>query len=160
MSHTPTTWMPRDRWDALVRGDDCPLCLECHSYEQANAYGYTITDLQISRLRLAKNQFVPGYCVLICAHHVREPYHLPRREQTRFFDDLMRAAQALEAVFTPIKMNVQLLGNLVPHLHAHLVPRYYGDPAPGRPIDPGAEMVTLTQEGYSERVQFIRAALE
>jgi diadenosine tetraphosphate (Ap4A) HIT family hydrolase len=160
MSHTSPTWMPRDRWDALVRGDDCPLCLECRSHEQTNAHGYTITDLQISRLRLARNQFVPGYCVLICTHHVPEPYHLPRDEQMRFFDDLMRAAQALEAVFTPIKMNFQLLGNLVPHLHAHLVPRYYDDPAPGRPFAPGAEVVTLTPEGYSERVRLIRAALE
>jgi diadenosine tetraphosphate (Ap4A) HIT family hydrolase len=152
--------MPRDRWDALVRGDDCPLCLECRSHEHANAHGYTITDLQISRLRLAKNQFIPGYCVLICTRHVREPYQLPRDEQTRFFEDLMRVGQALEAVFNPIKMNFELLGNLVPHLHAHVVPRYYGDSAPGRPIDPGAQVVTLTPEDYSERVQLLRAALE
>jgi len=29
-----------------------------------------------------------------------------------------------------------MLGNLLPHLHTHIVPRYYGDPAPGRPLDP------------------------
>jgi diadenosine tetraphosphate (Ap4A) HIT family hydrolase len=31
-------------------------------------------------------------------------------------------------------MNYQLLGNLVPHLHVHVVPRYLDDPAPGKPM--------------------------
>lgn len=56
-------------------------------------------------------------------------------------------------------MNFQLLGNAVPHLHAHLVPRYYGDPALGMPIDQGAQVVTLTPQEYEERVRSIQAAL-
>ena len=56
-------------------------------------------------------------------------------------------------------MNINLLGNLVPHLHAHLVPRYYDDPAPGRPIDPGLRVVTLTPDEYQERLRQIQAAL-
>ena len=57
------------------------------------------------------------------------------------------------------KMNINLLGNLVPHLHAHLLPRYEGDPAPGRPIDPGQQVVMLTPDEYQERVRQIQAAL-
>jgi diadenosine tetraphosphate (Ap4A) HIT family hydrolase len=56
-------------------------------------------------------------------------------------------------------MNVQILGNAVPHLHAHLVPRYYGDPAPSRPLDPGLQTVMLVSAEYQERVQRIQAAL-
>jgi diadenosine tetraphosphate (Ap4A) HIT family hydrolase len=159
MSDAPTTWMPRQRWDALVRGEECPLCATVRSTAAADAYGYTIADLQLSRLRLASNQFVPGYCVLICARHVIEPYHLTSEERTLFFDDLARAAEAIARVVTPIKMNVQILGNAVPHLHAHLVPRYYGDPAPSRPLDPGLQTVILTSAEYQERVQRIQAAL-
>jgi hypothetical protein len=66
MSDAPTTWMPRERWDALVRGEDCPLCAKVRSTDAVDEHGYTIADLQLSRLRLASNQFVPGYCVLIC----------------------------------------------------------------------------------------------
>jgi diadenosine tetraphosphate (Ap4A) HIT family hydrolase len=43
---------------------------------------------------------------------------------------MMRVGQALETVFKPLKMNFEILGNAVPHLHGHIVPRYYGDPAP------------------------------
>ena len=159
MSDAPTAWMARNRWDALVRGEGCPLCTEIDATDAANEYGYTVSDLQHSRLRLVRNQFVPGYCVLICARHVIEPYHLEPEERTLFVDDLMRAAQALDRVFTPIKMNYQVLGNAVPHLHAHLIPRYYGDPAPSRPLDPGLQTVILTSEEYAEHARRIRAVL-
>ena len=56
-------------------------------------------------------------------------------------------------------MNINLHGNLVPHLHAHLVPRYYDDVAPGRPIDLGPQVVTLTPDEYEKRIRQIQAAL-
>lgn len=129
-------WMPRERWNALVRGEGVPLCAELASGAAETEHDRTVADLRLSRLRLAANQWVPGYRVLVCAVHVREPYELPKAEQVAFFDDLMRVGRALEAVFHPAKLNFQLLGNAVPHLHAHVTPRYHGDPAPGRPLDP------------------------
>lgn len=155
----PRAWMPRQAWDALVRGEECPLCATVVATEVSDPYGYTVADLEVSRLRLAANQFVPGYCVLIYKQHVREPYQLPVAERQRYFEDMMRAARALDQVFTPVKMNFQLLGNAVPHLHCHLVPRFYGDPAPSRPLDPNLETVLLTPHGYEERAAAIRAAL-
>jgi len=159
MSAAPKEWMSRNRWDALVRGEDCPLCAECQSNEPVSPEGFTVERLHISQLRLMRNQYIAGYAVLICTKHVREPYHLDPNEQTLFFSDLTRAARALDHVFAPTKMNYQMLGNLVPHLHAHLVPRYFGDPAPGRPIDPGAQLITLSEEDYADRVRRIQTAL-
>ena len=150
-------WMPREQWDALVRGEGCLACAEVRT--GATEEGFVVARLQLSQLRLMRNQYVPGYSVLICTRHAPEPYHLSADEQALFFQDLARAAQALDHVYAPIKMNINLLGNLVPHLHAHLVPRYYGDPAPGRPIDPGVQFVTLTPDGYQERIRRIQAAL-
>ena len=51
-------WMPREQWDALVRGQGCPACAEVTSSEQANEQGFFVADLDFSRLRLAANQFV------------------------------------------------------------------------------------------------------
>ncbi|MBI3942713.1 MAG: HIT family protein [Chloroflexi bacterium] len=153
------TWMPREQWDALVRGEDCPLCAAVTTQEDVNEYGYTIADLEISRFRLVMNQFVPGYCVLICQKHVREPYELVPADQAAFFQDMMRAGLALEKVYRPVKMNFQILGNAVPHLHCHLVPRYYGDPAPAMPLDPGLETRLLAPEAYLDQVARIRQIL-
>ena len=154
-------WMPRERWEALMRGDDCPLCGAVAASEPADAYGVTIADLGLSRLRLAANQFSPGYCVLICARHVVEPYDLADEERAIFFGDMMRAARALERVYRPTKMNFELLGNAVPHLHCHLIPRYYGDAAPSTPLQLHLPEQTrlLSAEEYAGWAGPIRAAL-
>ena len=49
------------------------------SAEQVNEYGQTVADLRFSRLRWVRNQYVKGYCVLICHKHVSEPYELEER---------------------------------------------------------------------------------
>ena len=159
MPNPNDAWMPREAWDRLVRGAACPLCAAIQSDTTIDPYGITVADLPLSRLRLAVNQYVPGYCVLICATHVIEPYHLSATDRQQFWDDLLLAAQAIGDVFAPIKMNYQVLGNAVPHLHAHLVPRYYGDAAPGQPIDPGAETAPATSTMLAERAAQLRTAL-
>lgn len=153
----PREWMPREQWDALVRGEGCPACAEVTSTEVANEQGFFVADLNVSRLRLAANQFVRGYCVLICHRHVREPYELNTQERSLFFEDMMWVGQALERVFKPVKMNFTILGNAVPHLHAHILPRYYGDPAPHHLIDPNAAQVFLSPEEYKQRIDRIRS---
>jgi diadenosine tetraphosphate (Ap4A) HIT family hydrolase len=40
----------------------------------------------------------------------------------------------VRARFKPVKLNYMTLGNTVPHLHTHVLPRYQDDPAPGGPI--------------------------
>jgi diadenosine tetraphosphate (Ap4A) HIT family hydrolase len=152
-------WIPREQWDALVRGDGCPVCADIASNESVNEHGFTIADLAFSRLRLAANQYVAGYCILLCYQHVREPYELNDRDCTLFLEDMMRAGRAIERVFNPLKMNFNILGNVVPHVHAHILPRYYGDPAPHHPIDPNAAQVLLDPGAYRERVELIRSAL-
>ncbi len=104
MSDVPKGWMLREQWDALVRGENCPACAEVRS--GATEEGYVVARLQLSHLRLMHNQFVPGYSVLVCTRHVPEPYHLSPEEQVCFFQDLVRAARALDRVFAPTKMNL------------------------------------------------------
>jgi diadenosine tetraphosphate (Ap4A) HIT family hydrolase len=154
----PKVWMPRGRWDALVRGDNCPDC--AHLASGDNPHGFKIADLSVSRLDLMRNQFVPGFCILYSHRHVVEPYHLRVQERLRYFEDLMRAAQAIAAVFKPTKLNYQILGNRGPHLHSIVQPRFYGDAEPGWPIDPYKERVILSQGEYEDRVRSVRLALE
>ncbi len=59
----------------------------------------------------------------------------------------------IEQVFAPCHMNYLLLGNLVPHLHVHLVPRYLDDPAPGEPLP--FEPNPVTESEYDRQVQLL-----
>lgn len=87
----PRVWMPREHWDALVRGEGCPLCADLVANVASNEHVHTVTDLEVSRLWLATNQSVPGYCILAARRHVREPWELPPAESAAFFRDLLRA---------------------------------------------------------------------
>ncbi len=47
----------------------------------------------------------------------------------------MAVAAALSELVQPSKMNYEIHGNTVPHLHLHLYPRFDHDPFQGQPID-------------------------
>ena len=152
-------WMPQEKWDALVRGENCPLCSEISVDEKAKTSNGIIAELSMSYLRLSIDQSIAGYCVLISKKHVREIYQLSNEDQQLYFSDIIRVSMVLERLFTPAKMNYEILGNLVPHLHCHIKPRYYGDAAPGAPIYPGDNPLYLTDEEYNERARVIKEAL-
>jgi diadenosine tetraphosphate (Ap4A) HIT family hydrolase len=72
--------------------------------------------------------------------HVEEPYDLDDAEE--WWAECMVVARALSAELRPKKMNYEIHGKTVPHLHLHLFPRADDDPFVGRPIDGTAHLVT------------------
>jgi len=75
-----------------------------------------------------------GYTIAFFrGRHVTEPTELSDDESVAFWRELMRVQRAIEQHYTPMKMNILILGNSVPHLHAHIVPRYADDPDGGGP---------------------------
>ena len=80
-----------------------------------------------------------GYTVVIWrGRHVAEPTELTDDEWHAFRVKCSWSARALEAHYEPAKMNYQLLGNGVPHLHVHLVLRHHDDVAPNHPLPKSA----------------------
>jgi diadenosine tetraphosphate (Ap4A) HIT family hydrolase len=79
-------------------------------------------------------QFYRGYCILVARTHATELSQLPDAERHTYFDEMCLLARALEAGFAPHKLNYELLGNQVPHLHWHLFPRYPDDPDMLKPV--------------------------
>jgi diadenosine tetraphosphate (Ap4A) HIT family hydrolase len=72
-------------------------------------------------------QYYTGYCMLISREHATELSQLGSR-RTPFLEEMALLAEAIEACFQPRKLNYELLGNQVPHLHWHLFPRRQDDP--------------------------------
>jgi diadenosine tetraphosphate (Ap4A) HIT family hydrolase len=76
-----------------------------------------------------------GYAFVVWrGPHVAEPTELDRADASAFWLEMLSAARLIEIHFNPCKLNYEVLGNGVPHLHAHIVPRYVDDVAPGRPL--------------------------
>ena len=85
---------------------------------------------------------LPGYVCVISRRHVEEPNELD--DGGAWWTECMVVARALSAELRPTKMNYEIHGNTVPHLHLHVFPRMDDDPFIGRPIDGTAHLVTRT----------------
>jgi len=153
------TW-PND-WERRVRGDDCSICAEGRPDESGGrlrVYEGTVLDAYLNRDDVAL-----GYVIAFWrGYHVAEPTQLGEHDAIQFWRELLYVSRGIERVFRPAKLNTLLLGNSVPHLHAHIVPRYVDDPDPGRPprfFMGEAEWHLLDDVDYRAHVAALRAAL-
>ncbi|MFI5317255.1 MAG: HIT family protein [Myxococcota bacterium] len=122
----------KSKWDGQVRGLGCPLCAP---RAEANAEWDFVAALSISSLYLARNQTYLGQCLLIFdPRHAARPDELSAPEWASFSADLQAASGAVMRAVRPDHVNVASLGNVVPHLHWHVIPRSVGDPRWRAPI--------------------------
>ncbi len=113
-------------WDDLVAGKNCGFCAPC---KDKHEFGIKIKDLSVSTLDLQREQDYRGYCVLIFKkRHVTGLEQLSDEEYKNYTDDLRLSMKAIFNAVKPDHMNYATLGNGVPHLHYHIIPRYKGDP--------------------------------
>lgn len=110
----------------------CPFCELVPSLRAGEQD--CLAELDESFVILAHDQFYPGYCILVLKEHEEQLAQLPRERQARVWNDVMRVADALRRVMNPPRINYECLGNMVNHIHWHIVPRYADDPRKHEPI--------------------------
>ena len=134
---------------------DCPMCRRWDDEADLR-----IIELPHSYVTLNRDQFFPGYTLLFTKAHATELFHLDREVRSALMEEVSRVAETLHAVFAPAKMNYELLGNMVPHIHWHIVPRFSSETLWPRPIwaDSHEELLLSSQE-YHLRSEAIRSAL-
>lgn len=76
----------------------------------------------------------PGFCRVIWAAHVKEMTDLPEDARARLMHVVFAAEAALREMLRPHKVNLASLGNITPHLHWHVIPRFADDPHFPNPI--------------------------
>jgi diadenosine tetraphosphate (Ap4A) HIT family hydrolase len=102
---------------------------------------------------------LPGYVCVVSKRHVVEPFELDEPELSAFWTESMSVASALAALERPSKMNYEIHGNTISHLHLHLFPRYAGDPFQGRPIEGRSTAVVRSAEDIARlRAAFVDIA--
>jgi diadenosine tetraphosphate (Ap4A) HIT family hydrolase len=69
----------------------------------------------------------PGFCRVIWNAHVKEMSDLAPSDRLLLNDAVWHVELALREVMAPGKVNVASLGNMVPHLHWHVIPRFADD---------------------------------
>ena len=113
-----------DLTDLFLRrksGIDCPMCPD-------EATGDVVAELPSGKVHLQNDADYRGYCILVFRRHAIEIHELTPQERHDWIEDIARIGRAVTEVCTPPKLNIAMLGNLCPHLHCHVMPRYVGDP--------------------------------
>ena len=119
-------------WEDLVSGRSCPFDAP---RADSTPHWELVRTLTASSWYLPFNQMYRGHGVLVFdPRHVTRLAELTTAEWHAYAADLHRVAAAITAVCKPDHMNVESLGNVMPHLHWHVIPRYKNDGRWGQPI--------------------------
>ncbi len=98
---------------------DCELCREDG--------GAVLWRDAFCRVVLVGDPDYPAFCRVILARHVREMTDLDAAERERLMRVVLATEAALRECLRPEKINLASLGNAVPHLHWHVIPRFRDD---------------------------------
>lgn len=149
------SWPPG--YQDQLSGAACSLCAEGRPQEAPGRIRFFSSQWSDGYLHLSGVQ--RGYAAVIWrGRHVAEPTDLSPGEATAFWLDLLRVGRAMQAVYQPLKMNYQLLGNRIPHLHGLIAPRFWDDVAPGDPL-PGSGYVDFPEEAVRREAALLRDVL-
>jgi diadenosine tetraphosphate (Ap4A) HIT family hydrolase len=97
----------------------CPLC-----HEDGGAPLYRDERL---RIVLVDDADHPGFLRVIWAAHVKEMTDLSEADRAHCMAAVFAAETALREVLQPDKINLASFGNMVPHVHWHVIPRFADD---------------------------------
>lgn len=98
---------------------DCPLCLA--------AQETLIWRDGSCRVILIDEADYPGFCRVVWHEHVAEMTDLTPSEQRHYLNVVLATEAALRQLMRPDKINLASFGNVVPHLHWHVIPRFSDD---------------------------------
>jgi diadenosine tetraphosphate (Ap4A) HIT family hydrolase len=131
-------------WETLYSGAACPIC-------RAGRPSGIVAELSATSLTSSPESPMRGHCCLVLKRHAVELCDLSAEEAFALMSDMQQAAKALQESTGAVKLNYEIHGNTIPHLHVHLFPRYTGDPFEHGPIDPRLVQASPYKEGEFER---------
>jgi diadenosine tetraphosphate (Ap4A) HIT family hydrolase len=151
------------RWSAQFyewrAGTGCPSCVE--GRPDSTEAGLRFFAGELCDAYLVRADIQRGLTIAVFrGRHVAEPTQLTDAEAATYGREVLRVGRAIEAVLKPVKLNYDVLGNSVPHLHTHIVPRYADDPRPGWPFPfPDPDPPPMPDERLLADVEALRRAL-
>ena len=93
------------------------------------------------RVILVNDPDLPGFCRVIWNQHLAEMSDLTYGEREHIMALVFTVEEAVRHVMQPDKINLAALGNIVPHIHWHVIPRFQDDA-----FFPGSPWSTRVQE--------------
>lgn len=99
---------------------NCELC--------SNVGGELIASNDLLRVVRVHDEKYPAFCRVILNRHVTEMTHLSSDERYHLMDVVFIVERTMLDALNPRKINLASFGNMVSHLHWHVIPRFEDDP--------------------------------
>ena len=151
--------LPHESGEGAGGGATARPCGICALIERCRAGTFAdfVAELPHSFVILGDAQFYRGYCVVLAKRHASEIHLMPPDEARALFDETVAVGRAIAAATRPLKLNYECLGNLEPHVHWHVFPRFGTDAMRAAPIwmRPEAERKVALEE--SDRRALVQA---
>jgi diadenosine tetraphosphate (Ap4A) HIT family hydrolase len=123
---------PLPSWLEMRAGRGCPLCAPRPAITVRT---WRVCSLPVSSVYLWRNEVYRGACTVVYdPAHATRPGELTAADWAQLCADIRLVETAITRLVRPDHINVELLGNTVPHLHASIIPRRVSDPRWGGPI--------------------------
>jgi diadenosine tetraphosphate (Ap4A) HIT family hydrolase len=91
-----------------------------------------IAELPHSACWLLEDQTYRGRTVVWLKEHFDDPVDLPTGLRVSLMNEVMFVAEAIRRAVRPDRLNYTCFGNVVPHVHFHIIPRFKSDPDWGK----------------------------
>jgi len=131
---------------------NCVLCRDDLKPEE----GQLVWRGDDCRVILVNDPDLPGFCRVIWNRHVAEMTDLTHGERDHLMTLVFALEQVIRKVMHPDKVNIAALGNMVPHVHWHVIPRFKDDA-----FFPGSIWSARTQQASKSALELRqKAALE
>lgn len=132
----------------------CELCV--------SSGGELVHQGELFRVVLVDDANYPGFCRVIWRDHIKEVTDLSELDRMLMMDVMWQVEKVVRDVMQPEKINLASLGNMVPHLHWHVIPRYTDDAHFPAPVWAEAKRVPSPESlvARSEKLPTLRKKLQ
>lgn len=98
---------------------ECFFCL--------NSGGQILYNCDAYRIILVDDSDYPGYLRVVLNRHLKELTDLSFNENINLYQAVIKCEQILRQTLNPEKINIASFGNVTPHIHWHVIPRFSDD---------------------------------
>ena len=119
-----------------------------------------ISDWHLCQVRLMNDSRYPWVILIPKVEGVSEIHELAEEQQQLLLGESMRLSKALDQLFSPHKLNIAALGNMVRQLHVHHIVRFESDASFPKPVWGVGDAVSYDAEALSETVNGLQIAFD
>lgn len=153
--------MPAPHTDPAITSAATPIAdTPFDLHERLAADTLPVADLGLSRLLLMNNRVWPWLILVPRRAGLREIHDLDAAARTVLMEEIAALSALLTRLVPADKINVGMLGNMVPQLHIHVIARTAGDPAWPGPVWGSGHAAPYDADAAAAFIAAVRAGLE